>query len=313
MRVCVVGAGVIGTIYGHVLSESGHEVVHFVRAGRGDRLGDGVLINLLDVRPGEPVERQVRYRPALVERLGSAHAELVFASVLHYQVPALLPLLEAEAGDAEILLFNNLWSSFAPIDARLRGRYVWGFPVAGGGFDGGVLEAALLRDVHLGGPPGVETSRLARVSELFASCGFDVEREPEMLRWLWVHFAVEAGVIATAVKSGSVEAFLASVDAIAEAVLAVRDALAVVAARGVDPQAVPDAQMFFAPERQVAQGIRELYAVDRAARKIMERHSGGAELKRIYRDVLETGRDLAVSMPTLEPLEPYVDALPDAA
>ncbi|HEY5989019.1 MAG TPA: hypothetical protein VIV12_21970, partial [Streptosporangiaceae bacterium] len=37
-------------------------------------------------------------------------------------------------------------------------------------------------------------------------------------------------------------------------VLAVRDALAVVAARGVDPQQQPDAQMFAAPERVVAQG-----------------------------------------------------------
>jgi ketopantoate reductase len=54
MRVCVVGAGVIGTTYGHAPSESGHEVVHFVRAGHGERLRDGLLINLLDARPGDP-------------------------------------------------------------------------------------------------------------------------------------------------------------------------------------------------------------------------------------------------------------------
>jgi 2-dehydropantoate 2-reductase len=131
--------------------------------------------------------------------------------------------------------------------------------------------------------------------------------------WLWVHFAIEAGVIATAIKAGGVDTFLASLDAIAEAVLAVRDAIAVVAARGVKPQTVPDAQMFFAPERLVAEGVRDLYVVDRAARKIMERHTGGSELKRIYRDVLKTGRELGVSIPTLEPLEPYVDGLPDAA
>lgn len=313
MRVCIVGAGVIGTIYGYVFSKAGHDVVHFVRRGRSDRLRHGVVINLLDARGVAPVEMKGSYRPAVVETLRDASAELVLTSVLHYQVPSLLPLLEAETGDAEILFFNNLWSSFAPIDERLRGRYLWGFPVAGGGFDDGVLEAALLRDVHVGAPEGVEASRVERASSLFSSCGLDVQLEPEMLAWLWVHFAIEAGVIATAVKAGGVAAFLADVDAIAEAVLAVRDGLAVVSARGVDPQTIPDAQMFFAPEQPVAEGIRELYAVDRAARKIMERHTGGAELKRIYRDVLETGRELGLLMPTLEPLEPYVDALSDAA
>ena len=34
MRVLVVGAGIIGSIYGWALAESGHRVVHLVRAGR---------------------------------------------------------------------------------------------------------------------------------------------------------------------------------------------------------------------------------------------------------------------------------------
>jgi hypothetical protein len=41
-------------------------------------------MNLLDARPSESVERHVHYQPALVERLGDAVAELVFASVKHF-------------------------------------------------------------------------------------------------------------------------------------------------------------------------------------------------------------------------------------
>jgi hypothetical protein len=76
---------------------------------------------------------------------------------------------------------------------------------------------------------------------------------------------------------------------------------------------VPDAQMFLAPEREVALAIKQLYAVDRAARKIMERHSGGVELKRIYGDVIATGRSLAVEMPALEACGPFIDALAEDA
>jgi 2-dehydropantoate 2-reductase len=247
----------------------------------------------------------------VIERLDAADRfELILASVRHDQLSALLPVLAEGAGDAEILLFNNLWSSFDPIDAVLAGRYVWGFPVAGGGFEDGRLEAALLGTVRLGDPSGAAAGRLESVGRVFDACGLTVEVELNMLAWLWVHFATEAGIIGATAKAGGVAAFLDDAARIADGVLAVRDAFAVVQARGVDPASVPDAHMFLAPEHDVALAIKQLYAVDRAARKIMERHTGGPELKRIYGDVVATGRSLAVEMPTLEACGPFVEALP---
>ena len=311
MRVCVIGFGVIGTIYGSVLAEAGHEVLHCVRPGRGAALRAGAEVSLLDARGAEANERRLSYRPRLVEGLDGVGVDLVLASVRHYQLGELLPLLANALLDAELLFFNNLWTSFEPVDAELRGRYLWGFPAAGGGYQDGVLQGALLPAVRLGVVPGADRSRLDPLIDLFSGCGLEVEVQADMLAWLWTHFAVEAGVIATAIKAGGVDTFLSDVERIREAVLAVRDALAVVAARGVDPGSVPDVQMFFAPEREVAEGIRVLYASDPAARKIMERHTGREELRRIYRDVLNTGRELGVTMPTLEPLEPFVEAFPN--
>ena len=304
----MIGFGVIGTIYGSVLAEGAHEVLHYVRPGRAAALGGGTEVSLLDARGSEAKARRLSYRPELVERLEGLDVDLVLASVRHYQLGDLLPLLANAVPEAELLFFNNLWTSFEPVDAQLGGRYVWGFPVAGGGYEDGVLEAALLPAVELGVVSEADRSRLDPLIDLFSGCGLEVEAQADMLAWLWTHFAVEAGVIATAIKAGGVEAFLSDVERIGEAVLAVRDALAVVEARGVDPRSVPDVQMFFAPEREVAEGIRALYASDRAARKIMRRHTGREELQRIYRDVLSTGRKLGVKMPTLEPLEPFVDA-----
>src|SRR5919198_1412910 len=155
MDICIVGAGVIGTIYGHAFAEAGHDVTHFVRRGGGERLRRGIDLELLDARGGKAIERRSTYRPAVVDRLDPTQPhDLIVASVRHYQVPALVPALASGAGAAHILFFNNLWTTFEPIDAELRGRYSWGFPVAGGGFEGPSLAAALLGEVHLGEPAG---------------------------------------------------------------------------------------------------------------------------------------------------------------
>ena len=46
MRVLVVGAGIIGSIYGWALAQSGHHVVHLVRSGRAAALGGGLKLDV---------------------------------------------------------------------------------------------------------------------------------------------------------------------------------------------------------------------------------------------------------------------------
>lgn len=93
-----------------------------------------------------------------------------------------------------------------------------------------------------------------------------------------------------------------------EGILAVREALAVVGARGIDIETVLDAQPFFGPADAVAAGIVQQYQVDLAARKIMTRHTGREELGRIFGDVLASARTLGVATPVLDALEPAVSA-----
>ena len=46
MRVLVIGAGIIGSIYGWALAESGHHVVHLVRSGRACAMRDGLPLEI---------------------------------------------------------------------------------------------------------------------------------------------------------------------------------------------------------------------------------------------------------------------------
>jgi 2-dehydropantoate 2-reductase len=308
MKILVYGTGVIGTIYGEVLSQAGHDVSHYVRTGRPASRGSALDLHLLDGRTTEPHELHLRYPARIVDGFGPADRyDLILVSLKHYDVPAILYQLAVDTGRADILFFNNWWDDLAAIDDVLLGRYLWGFPVAGGGWTDGFLDAALLDTVHLGELDGAATPRLARVRRLFESAGLNVRIEPRMLHWLWVHFATEAALISSAIAAGGVDALLDDTRRLEAAILAGREALEVCRARGVDVDSIPDAATFFAPAAAVAVGIHDFYATNLPARRILERHTGVEELKRIYTDVVATGEQLGVPMPRLTELSGAVE------
>lgn len=310
MKLLVIGTGVIGTTYGYVLAQAGHDVAHYVR--RPDAAAAhpaGIEIRLLDGRRATPHEVDAVYPARLVGQFSPEDRyDLILVSLKHYEVPSILEPLAAGAGNADILFFNNWWADLSSIDTVLAGRYLWGFPVAGGGWIDGALDAALLDSIHLGRVAGGATRGLARSMELFQSAGLRVEVEADILHWLWVHFASEAGLISSAIAAGSIEALLDDVGTLEAAILASREALEVCRARGVDVDLIPDAQTFYAPVEAVALGIHDFYATNLPARRILERHTGVEELKRIFGDVVRTGRELGVPMPRLTALEPAVEA-----
>lgn len=309
MKVLVYGTGVIGTIYGDVLSQAGHEVSHYVRTGRRAGRGSALDVCLLDGRTTEPHELHVRYPARIVDGFGPADGyDLILVSLKHYDVPSVLYQLAVDTGKADILFFSNWWDDLAAIDDVLAGRYLWGFPVAGGGWVDGVLDAALLDTVHLGEVDGRDTPRLGRVRGLFESAGLEVEIEPDILHWLWVHFATEAGLIGSAIAAGSVDELLSGTAQLEAAILTAREALEVCRARGVAVEGIPDAATFFAPPETAAAGIHDFYATNLPARRILERHTGVEELKRVYSDVVATGERLGVPMPRLTALRPAVEA-----
>jgi ketopantoate reductase len=50
MKVFIIGAGAIGTIYGYLLSKSGNHVCHYVRSDKYEKLKNGVRVDITDAR-----------------------------------------------------------------------------------------------------------------------------------------------------------------------------------------------------------------------------------------------------------------------
>jgi 2-dehydropantoate 2-reductase len=309
MKILVIGAGVIGTIYGYVLSQAGNDVTHYVRPGKKQLFKNGIQMRLLDGRQKKPVDQEVVYPLKLTESLTPEHDyELILVSVRHYQLESVLPLLKENVGKADVLFFNGIWSGFEQIDAFLpRSKYLWGFPVAGGGYINQKLDAAILDEIRLGEVDGQPTERLERIAELFKNTGLKVDIQKNILHWLWVHFAINCGVIAAAFKAGGAREFLNSVTDLRLGILAGREALSVCQARGVDPRSFEDARSFYAPALLGAVSVWLMMKTNGPARKIMERHTAMDELQRMVHDLLETGEQLKIDMPVYQSLQLYVD------
>lgn len=54
MRLLILGAGVIGSIFGWAAAKGGHDGTHLLRPGRTARFASGIRLDMYGRRPGQP-------------------------------------------------------------------------------------------------------------------------------------------------------------------------------------------------------------------------------------------------------------------
>ncbi|MBE7433288.1 MAG: ketopantoate reductase family protein [Anaerolineales bacterium] len=312
MKILMFGAGVINTLYGYALAQAGNDVTHYVRPGKKKMFGNGIRLNFLDGRENPPKQASVHYPVKIVEEFSSADGyELIIVSVRHYQLDSVMPVIRDKIGNTDILIFNGNWDGIDNLDQYLpRSQYLLGFPVAGGGYNGMTLDGALLDEIRLGELDGKSTSRLERIANVFRGADIKVDVQFNMQHWLWVHFAINSGIIGAAFKAGSAQKLLNSIPLLRKGILAGREALEVCRARGVNVDSFEDAKSFYLPVWLAAVGVWYMMKTNLPARKIMETHTAVDELQVIYRDVLKSGEERGIPMPHFKSLKPYVDNPP---
>jgi 2-dehydropantoate 2-reductase len=309
LKILVFGRGVIATVYGWALERAGHDVEFYVRPGRAAAYGETIDLDLLDVRHGVRGQRiaekwPVRYREALEP---GHDFDLIVLSVQHYHLPEAAAFLAPRVGNATVLVFGNIWSEpLAAIGALPAGQLAWGFPGAGGGFgEDGVLRGTLLPSVVFGtlGQPPSERERAVR--QAFREAGFRLREQPDFRGWLWIHFAQNAGLHSQALRLGSLARLAGATDDMREALLATRELLPLLEARGVDLRRHRSSVLpLRAPTWLTAPALAWLLAHVTPARRAVELHSNPEELRAVCRDTLAEARRLGVTVPRLEAAEP---------
>ena len=314
MRVLIIGRGVVGTIYGWALSKAGIDVTHVVRK---EGLPDTDTLDLLDLRPGYAKNARVSYAPKTVRQISpSGGFDLVIVATKHYQAAQAIQQYLPGASGATFLLFTANWDGPGEIDQLLpRSSILWGYAAASGGPDDrGTLIVTVNPTVRFGMLEGSDPEKFAAVTELFQKAGFRLDIKPNIIEWLWVHHAINAGGIGICLWAGGIAEATRSFTTLRLGALAAREALDVVAARGVDLERYPDARSVLHTPAWLA-GPAYMYAIrftEKGRRLLRASHftHSPEEMKRYYFDVLNTGESLGVAIPHLSSLRERIERYP---
>lgn len=235
MKILFLGRGVIGTQYAWAFENAGHTVEFYVREGRKAQYGSHVNLELWDTRRSKKDRLVIEKWPIVThEEINENHDyDLIFMSVNPEQVSSVVKYLAPRVGNATVLFFNNFWqdpqSAVQPIPLS---QVVFGFPGAGGGFEGNKLYGGLYKTVQFGTFESEPTNRDLEVRSLFVGAGFKIRVQKDVQSWLWNHFALNAAMEVEVLKSGSFEKVISSHEALVGIGRNMKDILPVLKAKG---------------------------------------------------------------------------------
>jgi 2-dehydropantoate 2-reductase len=196
MKVLIVGAGVIGTVYGAHLTAAGHAVSVLRHGARTDQVAAGGL-RARDVIGGSLLDA-----PAVVEPEASGRYDLVLVAVPCDRLAEACAGLSVLGGQPAIVFFGNNAAGRSGLTVAMPGPVFLGFPGVGGVLTDGTADYIRIRQQ----PTALQEAadpRLSALESALASQGFPVRREPDMDGWLAYHAAFVACIAAALYRCGT--------------------------------------------------------------------------------------------------------------
>ncbi len=231
MRILVLGAGVIGSVYAGKLQQAGHDVVLLARGSRLADLHEHGLV-LEDAQSGH---RDVLAVPGLSGIPAGDRYDLVIVPVRSEQLSSTLPILTAMTDRSDVLFFGNTIGREAELTGALGDRALFGFPAASGVRDGPVVRYVLIKQqtTMLGDPRRTMTPRAKHLQAVFHDAGFDTKISTNIDNWMLGHTAFVVPIAFALYRVGTDAGKLATdLDTIRLMVRATREAFTALRASG---------------------------------------------------------------------------------
>jgi 2-dehydropantoate 2-reductase len=196
MKMLIVGAGVIGTVYGAHLAAAGNHISVLSHGRRTDEVAAGGLC-ARDVLGGGRVGAEAEVVPD-----AGGDYDVVLVAVRRDQLASACAGLAVLAGKPAVVFFGNNPSGRAAIPGDVPGDVYLGFPGVGGVMAGGTADYVRIRQQPTALPKASDP-RLAVLEATLSGRGFGVQRVTDMDGWLAYHAAFVACVAAALYRCGT--------------------------------------------------------------------------------------------------------------
>lgn len=308
MKILIVGTGVIGTLYGHSLSEY-HEVTHFVRENKVSIMNNRTIkYDIIDERENEEsMYTTGEYTYKCVTNVDREY-DLIFVPVNSYQLEDVLEILVKQAPDSKYLLFTLNWNGTEQIDKLLKKeQYIMGYAGGGGTFKDNLLWGNIGQDIMLGAVYEEQKSLLNKTIEIFKACGIIPEIPDNALHWLWMHNVAASPFGVGLSKYNDIIRYLNDKKLVETCFKAMSECYSLCEKRGVDLSDFPEVEMYKMPFSDLYQMFKRNFEEN----PIMQRFTSHAllaidEMKDNFIEMFKLGKEMGIDMPNMEELRKII-------
>ena len=308
MKILVIGIGVIGSIYGYVFSKAGHTVTHYLRKDSKKNNIHTLNVHILD---GRGHKKGLSYTDSYsIEHATEKEYDFIFIAVPSGKLASVIEELNREHITGTLLIACGIWEDKNYLEKLLGNRpYVLGYPVAGGNLEGETLNACLFDHFMLESKAKTTIDNYDDLVKLFSDCHIALEHPYDMLEWIWLHLAINAGVISVASTTmenysnnaqttEAAEKLMQSAKLLKQAVKSVRETVKIVASRGVvlkhyNNELLP----YKLPTFLSAPLMKRMFANNILTQKIMTLHNNLPDLLYVCKCVYEEGKKKGIEAP----------------
>ena len=203
MKVLIVGAGVIGTVYGVQLAAARTTVAVLSHGPRTEAVA-GAGLSARDILSGVQLDAAV---PVVPDASGAY--DIVLVTVRREQLASTYEALASLAGKPAIVFFGNNPAGRNYLPEDLPGDVYLGFPGVGGALASGIADYVRIRQQPTVLPDAADP-RLAALASALSSQGLAVRRVHDVDGWLAYHAAFVACIGAALYRCGTDPARLAA-------------------------------------------------------------------------------------------------------
>ena len=318
MKILIIGTGVIGSVYGWQLSETGNEITHFVRRNKKHITEKhGIHIRCLDMRFGKSENKDVLYKPKAVEEIcKDDNYELMIVPVKANQLSSVLPIISKANSNCNILILQNIWiDNVKEIESySIKSNIFFGQPhIMGGGKEDlsinctifGVKDAPTM----LGEKDGKITPRLLKTEEIMNQAYLNPKITRNILTWLYTHYAECVGLISGVMKAGSEKKYVEDDAFIKLSIDVIREGFKVCRAVGIPTWRVFPQAFYYLPVWLLLPKLKKIFS-SKESQLMIKGHISHSpdEMKEMFYKVLDAGDKLNISMPNYKSVKKYIDS-----